>query len=144
MEILTNDVKLHDELLLVAKLFFKLDDDIIINHEITVKGRSVINSVWLKNDEKHIKINVLPNIMRKNKKYKYFKRFSKLCLYEFLSILCDKKLPWGSLTGIRPTKLFYELLAESNSDYELAKNRLNYILIQNSPQTKLCGCGWNI
>lgn len=124
MEILTNDVKLHDELLLVAKLFFKLDDDIIINHEITVKGRSVINSVWLKNDEKHIKINVLPNIMRKNKKYKYFKRFSKLCLYEFLSILCDKKLPWGSLTGIRPTKLFYELLAESNSDYELAKNRL--------------------
>ena len=124
MDILTNDAKLHDELLLVAKLFFKADDELNINHELSVKGKNIINSVWIKNDEKHIKIDTLPSTACKNKRYKYYKRFSKLCLYEFLSQICDKKLPWGSLTGIRPTKLFYELLSETKGDLELAKNRL--------------------
>lgn len=44
---------------------------------------------------------------------KHTKRFLKNFLYEFLSQKLDKKLPYGSLTGVRPTKLYYELLNES-------------------------------
>lgn len=40
---------------------------------------------------------------------KYTKRFIKNFLYDFLSEKLGKKLPYGSLTGVRPTKLYYEL-----------------------------------
>ena len=35
------------------------------------------------------------------------KRVSKLAVYRLLSHIENKALPWGSLTGIRPTKLIY-------------------------------------
>ena len=35
------------------------------------------------------------------------RRFAKLRLYEILSALYQEKMPWGALTGIRPTKLAY-------------------------------------
>lgn len=37
------------------------------------------------------------------------KRHSKIALYDFLSNLTGATLPYGSLTGIRPTKLYHEL-----------------------------------
>ena len=39
------------------------------------------------------------------------KRFSKAFLYKVLSEYLDYKLPYGSLTGIRPTKLYHDLKA---------------------------------
>lgn len=38
-----------------------------------------------------------------------YKRHSKVLLYKALSLLCKKTLPYGSLTGIRPTKLYKEI-----------------------------------
>ena len=35
------------------------------------------------------------------------RRFGKLALYEILSDLTGEKMPWGALTGIRPTKMAY-------------------------------------
>ncbi len=40
------------------------------------------------------------------------KRFLKRDFYDFLSAALNRTLSYGSLTGIRPTKLFYELLEE--------------------------------
>ncbi len=40
------------------------------------------------------------------------KRYAKLSLYKALSKFYEKELPWGALTGIRPTKLAYQQLAE--------------------------------
>ncbi|MDD4316028.1 MAG: coproporphyrinogen dehydrogenase HemZ [Clostridia bacterium] len=37
------------------------------------------------------------------------KHFLKNCLYDYLSQSLEVSLPYGSLTGVRPTKLFYEL-----------------------------------
>ncbi|MBQ7774747.1 MAG: coproporphyrinogen dehydrogenase HemZ [Lachnospiraceae bacterium] len=44
-----------------------------------------------------------------------FKRF----LYRVLSASLDKELPWGNLTGIRPTKLAYGMLEEGKSEEEI-------------------------
>ena len=38
---------------------------------------------------------------------RFERRFAKLRLYEILSELYQEKMPWGALTGIRPTKLAY-------------------------------------
>ena len=55
--------------------------------------------------------------------FKYLKRFSKNALYKALKRLTGVSLPWGSLTGIRPTRLAYELKESSLSD-ELIPNAL--------------------
>ena len=48
------------------------------------------------------------------------KRFLKRDLYDFLSGVAGVSLSYGSLTGIRPTKLFYELIDEGkNAEQEL-------------------------
>ncbi len=44
------------------------------------------------------------------------KRYAKLGLYELLSAHFQKELPWGSLTGIRPTRLAYAEL-EKGRDF---------------------------
>lgn len=46
-----------------------------------------------------------------------YKNVMKRSLYELLSRITEKQLPWGILTGIRPTKLVYEIL-EQNMDTE--------------------------
>ena len=46
------------------------------------------------------------------------RRFAKLRLYEILSKKYGVQMPWGALTGIRPTKLAYTEL-ESGNDFEL-------------------------
>ncbi|MBO4534551.1 MAG: coproporphyrinogen dehydrogenase HemZ [Clostridia bacterium] len=43
---------------------------------------------------------------------RHYKRFVKRTVYFILKELTDVRLPYGSLTGIRPTKLYYDLLAE--------------------------------
>lgn len=40
------------------------------------------------------------------------KRFAKLCMYRLLVKVTSKHMPWGSLTGIRPTKLARQLSVE--------------------------------
>ncbi len=41
------------------------------------------------------------------------KRYAKLGLYRILSEFYQKSLPWGSLTGIRPTRLAYQQLQKT-------------------------------
>ena len=51
-----------------------------------------------------------------DKRYKYgFKCF----LYRTLSQVTGRTLPWGSLTGIRPTKIAYGLLEQGKSEEEI-------------------------
>ena len=48
---------------------------------------------------------------------RYERRFSKLRLYHILSDLYGEEMPWGALTGIRPTKLAY-MEMEQGKDFE--------------------------
>ena len=53
-----------------------------------------------------------------NQEFKYgFKCF----LYRVLSQATGRTLPWGNLTGIRPTKIAYQLLEEGKSGREIVE-----------------------
>lgn len=52
---------------------------------------------------------------------RYAKRFTKLAFYRVLSKLKKLNLPWGALTGIRPTKLAYAERAEGRDFEKLFK-----------------------
>jgi len=49
------------------------------------------------------------------------KRLCKLALYDLCKALSGKRPPWGSLTGIRPTRLLYEKLSKGMSLNDGAK-----------------------
>ena len=51
------------------------------------------------------------------------RRFAKLRLYEILSNLYGETMPWGALTGIRPTKLAY-MEKENGRDFTKLFNRM--------------------
>lgn len=48
---------------------------------------------------------------------RYAKRYAKLSVYNCLKRCFNKSMPWGSLTGIRPTKLAYEVIQNENADF---------------------------
>ena len=78
----------------------------------SVSGEYVLDSAW---SELYRKRNL--------------KRFLKRDLYDFLSAMAGVKLSYGSLTGIRPTKLFYEL-ADEGKDPE--KELVDYFRVSPS------------
>lgn len=51
------------------------------------------------------------------------KRQVKQCLYLLLKDMTDLRLPWGSLTGIRPTRLLYEAM-EAGMDLSAARQHV--------------------
>ena len=65
-----------------------------------------------------------------------FKRYTKKHLYDVLKSHNNVNLPWGSLTGIRPVKLFSNTVKETDQKkaeeyfekfYDVSKNKLNLI-----------------
>lgn len=52
------------------------------------------------------------------------RRYAKLHLYEILSEKYQEKMPWGALTGIRPTKLAYTEI-EAGNDYKTLFRRMH-------------------
>ena len=96
------DIKTNTELLDVAKLFY-FDDcpNIFLNVEgdsrfsVNIDGR-VTSHIY---DEDFY--GVIPPAHK-------VQRLSKIAVYDALSDYTGKSMPWGALTGVRPTKLFYE------------------------------------
>ncbi len=118
IKITANNEKLLEELRLVANLFYTPQDfeekDIEFNIEQTVQGLDIHTVCTNSFNDKVIKrYDTIKNIKFPDR---YTKRYAKLVLFDTLqSIFPDKILPWGSLTGIRPTKLYYELIKECGS-----------------------------
>ncbi len=48
-------------------------------------------------------------------------RLSKIALYDALKACTGREMPWGALTGVRPSKLFYENLRAGKTDTEAAE-----------------------
>lgn len=69
-------------------------------------------------NDKRERVNVTSKILQ----LRYFKRFAKRTLYIFLSKLTNINLPYGSLTGIRPTKLYYDILLEGQNPIKELKD----------------------
>ena len=119
MKIITNNEKIENDLYDVLQMFFptyERDDNYpVLTHIQTREGFDVKNEfVFDDGQKKHNisktdKLGKLPDPIEEKKR---LKRFAKLTLYTLLSQITSKNLPWGALTGIRPTKVAYELLKE--------------------------------
>ncbi|MBE5737988.1 MAG: coproporphyrinogen dehydrogenase HemZ [Clostridiales bacterium] len=84
---------------------FKSNDDKVVN-TITINGKVFAYGNLIGKE--------LDSITEK----RLIKRYAKLSLYKALSKLLNVELPWGALTGIRPTKLAYSTIEEDGDFVE--------------------------
>ena len=105
--------ELYNDLCEVIRLFYgeceiheDADGEICIVH--TVEDEKHV--VRVENVEKTAPLTPVGEDELENKRL--CKRAVKNTVYAALKELTGKRIPWGSLTGIRPTRLFYEQLAD--------------------------------
>lgn len=127
IKIETNNEKLIDELTLILKLFYSEEEiesnNIIFSLEQNVDGKQIFTTCKSSLDD--FSVSRSDKIRNAGFPDRFKKRYAKLSMFEVLShIFPNKILPWGSLTGIRPTKLYYELIKEFDGDYMKAMNEL--------------------
>ena len=122
MNILTNIDNIKEELILIYNIFREHLEDALLPDEVEVN---------VKNDEDKIEVSILSEgkflfkdlytyqLNNNEHMIKYVKRFTKISLYKFLSKRTGYNAPWGALTGIRPTKIYYEFLKKNYSSEEI-------------------------
>ena len=84
--------------------------NLTIRHIFSDKGERVSNTIVIDGEKSYAFGNLMPKTDNEIERKRFLKRFSKLALYKALSTYLNETFPWGSLTGIRPTKLAYQEL----------------------------------
>ena len=110
----TNCAFLENELLDVVRLFKKRPQDIA--HEFRFEDGVFYNSFCVDGDS--FSFEDRGQVCDELEYKRFERRFAKLALYKILSEKYNEKMPWGALTGIRPTKLAYSEL-EQGKDFTL-------------------------
>ena len=92
--------------------FFPNPDGYNVKHRFTEKENKFINTVTV-NGKTYAYGNLVNVPGDETERKRLVKRYAKLSLYKALSQLTGVKLPWGALTGVRPTKLAYSALEKT-------------------------------
>ena len=136
MKIITNYDKIENDLYDVCHLFYPecKQDDLKphIYHKMTINKNIVFNEYKVVEEETEYEFSeqreLKPSYDSLEEK-RQIKRFAKLTLYKMFSKHFDKNLPWGSLTGIRPTKIGYDLLNQGVEQYFLTEALMENFLV---------------
>lgn len=116
MKFISNVVEFDNDLSEVVRLFYddydNSQDEIKVTADVVDKKYVISVSI----NEKVFNYSFNEREAKKElHKKRYFKRAIKKAIYLALSEKTQISLPWGCLTGVRPTKLVYELLPEKKS-----------------------------
>lgn len=101
------DLKVFESELMEVINLFEGADLANIRHRFTEKENKFVNTVTI-NGKVFAYGNFVGEIRGDIEKKRLVKRYAKLSVYKALSKFYEKDLPWGALTGIRPTKLAYQ------------------------------------
>lgn len=118
----------------IYRLFFPngLDNEITITHVLNKVDDGLYNSCKITCGDKNSEAESLDKLKKFEsllEERKYYKRFAKLCVYQAFSKLLNKNLPWGSLTGIRPTSLAYDLMKEGVESHMIKHTLMKNFLV---------------
>lgn len=108
--------------------------DIVVNHELEEKENKIYNKYKIINQKQEFdyeKISDVSNFISS-------KSFAKIGLYEILSKIFNKSMPYGALTGIRPVKFCYDLFKKGlpktsienflKNNYHVSKEKVDLII----------------
>ena len=103
------DLKFCECELIEVMNLFEGSENFKVRHRFTEKENKFVNTVTI-DGKVYAYGNLVGEFMDAIEKKRLVKRYAKLSLYKAFSKFTGKDLPWGSLTGIRPTKLAYQQL----------------------------------
>ena len=123
----TNCPFLENELLDVVRLFKRRPES--LTHSFAYEGGVFLNAFTVDGKEFSFKDGgqVCDEILFKRLE----RRFAKLRLYQILSAEYGEKMPWGALTGIRPTKLAYTEVESGRDFQDLFRQEAKCVLYTN-------------
>lgn len=101
----TNTPEFLSEFLEVENLFYGENFNII--HRLKKSDGKLINTITV-NGQTYAYGNLVKPFSSIIEEKRLTKRYAKLSLYKALERVTGSSLPWGALTGIRPTKLAYD------------------------------------
>lgn len=120
LEFSTNKEDIKSELLDEIKLFFPYPEECNLNVRHSCdenqndSGTEIGNTVFI-DDKRYDYVKTIGKNLSQQDFKRLFKRECKLSVYRAFSAFTGIKPPWGSLTGIRPSKLVYDMLEEGLS-----------------------------
>ncbi len=119
----------------IINMFYPLNEDnnVVIEIEYHFENDSIFENVKItkQNETKTY------NLSAKQNEIQSQKTILKHLLYTALSSFEQKQLPWGSLTGIRPTRLCYDLMRKGVKKISLVNTLKNYYSVSEE-KAKLC------
>ncbi len=92
----------------------QIEDSVKIRHLFKESENKFVNT-FIINGQSYAYGNLVKPFKDDIEKKRFVKRYAKLSLYKALERAFNKSLPWGALTGIRPTKLAYKEIEENGS-----------------------------
>ena len=127
IKVITNKENFQYDIHSLTKAFYPEHDVKVVGMENEEELTDVSYSMKMLFEEEKITVSILSEDgekifhrdMPKQEDAHLYKNEMKLALYEFLCEYTGKKLPWGNLTGIRPTKLPMGMLEADMSDEEI-------------------------
>lgn len=136
MKIITDNEKIENDLFDVLHMFYptyeRNEEYPILFHKTIKDGNNITNnfSIQFEDCEHNIsETNLIGNVNDVLEQKRKEKRFAKLTLYKLISNITNKKMPWGSLTGIRPTKVAYDLLNQGVEHFLIKETLMNSFLV---------------
>ena len=93
--------------------FFPNFEELKVRHRFSQSENKVVNTMTV-NGKTYAYGNLVKFEGKSEiEKKRLIKRYAKLSLYKAVSAFTGVKLPWGALTGVRPTKLAYSMIEET-------------------------------
>lgn len=105
----------ESDLMEIVNLFDGVDAS-TLRHLFSEKENKIVNTIVI-GGKSYAYGNLLPSYSDEIEKKRIYKRYAKLSMYKALVAYTGKQMPWGALTGIRPTKLAYQCL-ENGEDFK--------------------------
>lgn len=132
MRLLTNINNINEELTLIYNIFADKIGKKCVDTEVNVLEYHDNDNIaiTLMVDGKNKNIETFGYKVERNETTsKYIKRYAKIVLYKYLSKITRYKAPWGALTGVRPTKIYYELLNKLGGNIDLVMSEMQRLFL---------------
>lgn len=136
MKIICQSVDVEKDMQDLVNLFYEEEDcSFSLRHEADIDGEQVVSHLFVDDKEFVNTYTVKANteLLRKSLIKRHFKNH----LYEVLSKVSQKTLPWGSLTGVRPTKFARDLVERGEIKSHLISETLTRDYHVSSAKAKL-------
>lgn len=116
-----NKAKYEYEMHALAKAFYPEEDVKVLSPESAVKDRAALETaprleIFFEDNRIKIRGEAGDREVLSERKDEFG-----AALYQYFSTLTGKELPWGNLTGIRPTKIALTMLEEGKNEEEIFK-----------------------